>query len=87
MSNLNIILGATIMVNLIHLGANKARLVHVQEEIKELKKMICDSREEIEEWIDESIKELGEKCKNVKRKDNEYKDMREVLEENRGRIK
>lgn len=57
MTKLEIILGVAIMVNLIHLGANKARLEQVKEDIKKLHELVIDSRDEIED----SILELEEK--------------------------
>lgn len=61
MTKLEIILGVAIMVNLIHLGVNKAKLEQVLEELKKLHELVNDSREALEEYMDDYMKEWEEK--------------------------
>lgn len=61
MTKLEIILATVLIVNLIHLGVNKAKLEQALEELKKLHELVNNSREALEEYMDDYMEEWEEK--------------------------
>lgn len=61
MTKLEIILATVLIVNLIHLGVNKAKLEQALEELKKLHELVNNSREALEDYMDDYMEEWEEK--------------------------